>query len=181
MNTLTTVLAVILLLFVLRGAWRGLTGELAPLVGLIACGGILWFGYAPLHTALAQALPNLEEKACVFYSALAITVVGFVVFFILACLVKRVGAWVVPQPFNAVLGGLIGGAKAVLMISVAAGLVALVQDRLDGFCGQSEQNPVSAAAIRFWNNQFDRLGGFHSISEEVSLQLVDEEVSDGRP
>lgn len=157
MDTVTAVIVLVSLLFVLRGAWRGLSGELAPLVGLVACVGTLWFGYPPLRAAVASSLPTLEAKACVFYSAVGAAGAGLVAFFAVALLLRRVVAFIFPQPFDALLGAAVGAAKAVLLISVAAGLVTVAQDRLAGVRARTEGNPVSAAAARFWADRFNAL------------------------
>lgn len=157
MDTVTAAIAIVLSLFVVRGAWRGFGGELAPLAGVVACAGTLWFGYPPLRAALAAALPALEAKACVFYSAVAAAFAGLVVFFAVAFLLRRFVGLIFPQPFNAILGALVGVAKAVLLVSVAAGVLSVAQDRLSGLRVRSEGNPVSAAAARFWAARFNAL------------------------
>lgn len=157
MDTVTAVIAVVFALFVVRGAWRGFGGELAPLVGLLACAGTLWFGYPPLRAALAAALPTLEPGASVFYSAVAAALAGLTVFFVVAFLLRRAVGLIFPQPFNAILGALVGAAKAVLLISVAAGVLSVAQERFSGLRARSEENPVSAAAARFWASRFTAL------------------------
>lgn len=157
MDTVTAVIAVVCLLFIVRGAWRGFGGELAPLVGLVACAGTLWFGYPPLHAALGAALPALEPGACVFYSAVAAALAGMVVFFAVAVLLRRALGLIFPQPFNALLGALVGAAKAVLLISVVAGVLSVAQERFSGLRARSEENPVSAAAAHFWAARFNAL------------------------
>ena len=157
MDTVTATIAIVLLLFVLRGAWRGFSGELAPLIGLVAYAGTLWFAYPPLHAALASALPTLEAKACVFYAAVGTALAGLTVFFVVAFLMRRFVGLIFPQPFDALLGAAVGAAKAVLLISVAAGLVTVAQDRFAGLRSRTESNPVSAAAARFWADRFTAL------------------------
>lgn len=157
MDTVTAVIVVVCALFVLRGAWRGFGGELAPLVGLVACAGTLWFGYPPLRAALAAALPALESGACIFYSAVAAALVGLTVFFLVAFLLRRALGVIFPQPFNAILGALVGAAKAVLLISVVAGVLSVAQERFSGLRARSEENPVSAAAAHFWSARFNAL------------------------
>ena len=148
MDTLTAGIAVFTLLFVLRGAWRGFSGELAPLAGLVACGGVIWFGYAPIHLAVARL--GVESGAAVFYSALGIVVAGCVVFFIVARLVKGVVRLILPQPFDGILGAAIGAAKAILIVSVAAGIAEVTRERMAGLLDAQERNPITAAAGRFW-------------------------------
>ncbi len=154
MDTISLVIGGIGLVFILRGAWRGFGGELAPLVGLVACAGVLWFAYPPLHSALGTALPSLEAKACVFYAATITALIGFGLFFLVAKLVRSFVGVIFPQPFNAILGAGVGAAKAVLLISVVAGLISVAQDRLAGIRERTEANPVSSAAAHFWSERF---------------------------
>lgn len=153
-DIVTTVCVVVLLLFILRGAWRGLTGELAPLAGLVACGGIIWFGYAPLKALLASSFTTLQPDAQTFYSALAILLIGGTAFFLVGHLIKKIGEWVVPQPFNAILGALIGGAKAFILISLVMGSFQVIKEKINKTFQASDENPVSAAALTFWKDQF---------------------------
>ena len=156
MDTLTAGVAVFTLIFVLRGAWRGLSGELAPLVGLVACGGVLWFGYAPLHATVARL--SVEPGAAVFYAALGIVVVGGVAFFVVARLVKGMVRLILPQPFDGILGAAIGAAKAILIVSVAAGVAEVTRERMAGLLDARDKNPVAAAAGRFWADRLTAAG-----------------------
>lgn len=160
-DIVTTVCAVVLLLFVLRGAWRGITGELAPLAGLVACGGILWFGYTPLKALLATRFA-IQPDALTFYAALGILFLGGTAFFLVGHLIRKIGEWVIPQPFNAILGALIGGAKAVVIIGLVMGSIQVIKDKINKTFEASEENPVSAAALTFWKDRFlpDLSGGF---------------------
>lgn len=153
-DMITTICVVVLLLFILRGAWRGLTGELAPLAGLVACGGIIWFGYTPLKALLGTRFTTLQPDAQTFYAALAILLLGGTAFFLVAKLIKKIGEWVVPQPFNAILGALIGGAKAFVLISLVMGSLQVIKEKVNKTFQASEENPVSAAALTFWKDQF---------------------------
>lgn len=153
-DIVSTVCVVVLLLFILRGAWRGLTGELAPLAGLVACGGIIWFGYAPLKTLLAERFTALQPDAQTFYAALVILLIGGAAFFLVGHLIKKIGEWVVPQPFNAILGALIGGAKAFVLISLVMGSFLVIREKINQTFRASEENPLSAAALTFWKDHF---------------------------
>lgn len=148
MDTMSVAIGGFVLLFVLRGAWHGLSGEVAPLAGLVACGGVLWFGYAPLHALVARLA--VEPGAAVFYSALGIVVIGCVAFLLVAKLLKGVVRLMLPQPFDGVLGAAIGAAKAILIVSVAAGVATVTRERMTGLLDATERNPVAAAAGRFW-------------------------------
>lgn len=154
MDTLGTVLLIFVALSALRGAWRGLSGEMAPLVGLVAGGGILWFGYAPARAALTRLVPGVEAGAAAFYAALAIAVGAMIVFLIVAKLAKHVGALIIPQPFDAIIGAVVGAAKVILLASVVAGLWGMAADRAHGLALGAERHPVATAARAFWANRF---------------------------
>lgn len=151
---LNTLLLVLFLFFILRGAWRGLTGEIAPLLGIAACLGVLFFGYAPLRSMLAGAFPGLDAQAHTFYAAVAIAILGGGLFLLVARLVKQVGESLVPQPFNAILGALIGALKVFLVVSLVGGVCHVVRDWTDDLLAKREGNPLAAAAFDFWRERF---------------------------
>ncbi len=159
MDTLTIVVAAVLLFFALRGAWHGLSGEVAPLVGLVVCGGTLWFGYKPLHTLAAGLVAEQAAGTAAFYSALGVVVAGMALFLVVSRLTRGVLGFIVPQPFNAILGCLVGAAKGFFLISVAASVAWMVRERAGRFQHLRENNPVVSAAEAFWADQLHALKG----------------------
>lgn len=159
MDALTIAVAVVLLFFALRGAWHGLSGELAPLVGLVVCGGTLWFGYRPIHTLAASLVTEQAAGSAAFYSALGVVVAGMALFLVVSRLTRGVLAFIVPQPFNAILGCLIGAAKGFFLVSVAASVAWMVRERAERFQHLRENNPVVSAAEAFWAEQVQTLKG----------------------
>jgi len=155
MDAISAAIGILLLVFVLRGAWRGLGGELAPLAGIVAFGGTLWFGYPPLHEALADALPSLEPQAAIFYAATAICALGCTVFFVIATLLRKVVSIIFPQPFNSILGALVGACKAFVLVSVLSTLLSIAQNGFFGLRSLSEENPVTSSVAQFWKERFE--------------------------
>ncbi len=153
-DSVTAVILGLGLLFVLRGAWRGLSGELAPLVGLVSCAGTLWFGYPPLHQALAMRFPTLDADACVYYAALLTLLAGAVAFFCVAGILRRFVKVLFPQPFDALLGAAVGVAKAILLISVCAGVLSVGQGLLERLRTRAEASPLAGVAATLWHAHF---------------------------
>lgn len=138
-----------------RGAFRGLTGEVAQLLGMVAFVGVFFFGHAPLSEQLAKVFPGLEPQAHAFYAALGVMLLGGGVFFAVAGVTRRVGECVCPQPFNAILGALLGGAKMVLIVSLVAGTIGAANDWIRGLReAPRSENPISVAALDFWEERF---------------------------
>lgn len=156
MDLVTTIIVVLFVIFVLRGAWRGLSGELAPFVGLLAFIGTLWYGYPHLPSLLKQSFTTMDASACTFYAALIATIGACISYAIIAKLVRTIVGMIIPQPFNAIIGALVGGLKVVVIVSVIGGLLTVAQDRFRTLREQSEQNPFAAVVAQFWINRFNQ-------------------------
>ncbi len=149
MHIIALIVLITLLLFTLRGCIKGFGGEIGGLAGLAAFGGLAWFGYQPFCRSIAH-LPKISSTEVQFYAILAIFIVGVILFFIISKLTQKIGEAIVPQPFNALLGGLIGAAKALFFISLIAGAVQLVIARTKAFIPGEVANPVIHAMIESW-------------------------------
>ena len=112
------VLGVVVLLVILVFR-RGFSGELGRLVGVLAAAATLFFGYNPVMDwvnglQLFKSSP-LATKLLVLICLLVLCIsVWLLVKKLLADAVKTV----LKQPFDALLGGFIGGVKAVLALSL---------------------------------------------------------------
>ena len=168
MDVMTTVIGVLFVIFLLRGAIRGFSGELAPLIGIIAFIGALWYGYPPVRETLQHTFPALDAGATVFYAAIIATFLACILFLGLTALTKKLVGTILPQPFNALLGAVIGAAKVILIVSVVGGLVTVAEDRFKTLREQTERNPFSAMVAQFWINRFNSLAlpMLHSDSAE---------------
>jgi uncharacterized membrane protein required for colicin V production len=157
MDIIASVIGILFIIFLVRGAIRGFSGELAPLVGIIAFIGTLWYSYPPLQTLILRSYPTMDAGALVFYSALASTLLACLTFWLACALIKKVVRTIIPQPFNAILGALIGAIKVVLIVSVIGGLITVAQDRFQSLRKETEQNPFTAMVAQFWINRFQSL------------------------
>ena len=109
----------IVILLVLLGFRRGFSGELGRLFGVLASAATLFFGYKPITAWVdgMQIFKNsaLATKLLVLICLLVLCVsVWLLVKKLLADAVKTV----IKQPFDSILGGFIGGLKAVLALSL---------------------------------------------------------------
>lgn len=155
MGTLNLILIIIIAGFAVIGAFRGFAGELAPLVAAIASGVALWFGQPYLRDGVMAIFPTLPPNAVVFYTAIFAVILAIILFFFIAKLVKHLGQWIIPQPFNAILGFLIGGGKAFLLISVIAGAITASQEHIKGIQAKTKESPIANAAATFWSSRFN--------------------------
>ena len=173
MDTITAIIVGMLLFFVIRGAFRGLNGELAPLAGLILAAAVLWFGQPQLNAAVQSWMPDADRSARVFYTALTATGIAIVCFFATALLLRKIIGAIFPQPINAILGALVGAAKAILIVSVVSGLIGVAKDRFKGIREETEANPVSACAARFWAERFDNVKNTYlpALKEKANKEL----------
>lgn len=167
---ITLGIALILLILAVRGAFRGFAGEVAPLGGLIVCGLVIYFGYAPMQGLIEEFVSEERLRYVVFFSALGISLVGILCYFLVSAFIRRVIEWIIPQPFNAILGALLSCAKGVLFVSIIAGLYTLTQEKLDTLRKQQEENPLAEAALSFWK---DRLGQAHDKLKDSADNVKD--------
>lgn len=166
MDLFSAIILILFTFFVIRGAWRGFAGELAPFVGIIVCFGILWYGYAPSQKLIATHFPTLTANACVFYSAIAVAACGCVGFLLTSLLVRKVVNCILPQPFNAILGALVGGAKVFLFVSIAGSLLTMGKNKLQEVRDESQRNPFLATAVQFWASQLSAIQLQHLLPAE---------------
>lgn len=153
MDILSTLIVILLVFFTLRGAFRGFSGELAPLVGLISCIGILWYGYQPIQKALIASFPQWDATACSFYAAIVVAICGGLFFLIVSRLIRKLVSCILPQPFDAILGALTGAVKVFFFISIIGGLFTMGKNQVQAFREASERNPFLAVVSQFWMDQ----------------------------
>ncbi|MDD4442236.1 MAG: CvpA family protein [Kiritimatiellae bacterium] len=104
---------------VIRGFLRGCSGEVSGLVGLLAAAALGYFGFAPVErTVLAAKLLAANPYAARLIAFMLILVACFSVWLLIGRMLKEALQLVVRQPFDALLGGVIGGLKA--FVAVAA-------------------------------------------------------------
>lgn len=110
-------LACALLFFTLRGAWRGFSGEISPIVSLAIGVTFAWFSFHPLRILLLDRA-GLAADSAIYYAALVVLVLALMLFVGLRFLLKKALKIVIAQPFDAILGGLLGGLKIVVLVSL---------------------------------------------------------------
>jgi uncharacterized membrane protein required for colicin V production len=104
---------------VLRGFVRGCSGELGRLVAVCTAAAIGFFGFAPVSRAvLSLSLFSANLYAGRLAAFILLFVVCIAVWLGLGRLLSEAIRLVVAQPFDAILGGLIGGLKAFILVAV---------------------------------------------------------------
>ena len=161
--------------FLLRGIIRGFSGEVAPLLGLVAAVCVIAFGYKPIYHGAMTVLSESAGASASYYCALAIVVVGMVVYLAIAFLARGFFALILPQPFNAILGGLVGAAKGIFLISAVASIVWMVKGRAERFRDAAENgNPIVASTSDFWADRFKL-----SVKMNPEVTVTPKEPADG--
>jgi len=104
------------------GFFRGLSGELASFAGFVAAvaAGCSLYGYAHVSTrALGFDKGDVAELVA---AGIADFALGLVAFGIVRWAVDKFVSFLVPQPTNALLGGLSGALKALVLLFLLAGV-----------------------------------------------------------
>lgn len=108
---------------VIRGFVRGCSGEISRLVGLLAAVTVGYFGFAPVERAvLAAKLFADNPYAGRLVAVMLILVIGFSVRLLFCHLLRESLKTAIGQPFDAILGGVIGGFKAFVVIAILCAL-----------------------------------------------------------
>ena len=109
----------LIVMLVVRGAWRGASGELGSVVGIAVAVGIGYACGAPLRELLAN-FQGITPETLRFQVLLFVAVTGLtlVTWLLLSRGLKALLRTTFRQPWDAILGGVLGGAKAVLLIAL---------------------------------------------------------------
>lgn len=156
MDLFTAIIIILFTFFILRGAWRGFSGELAHLIGLITFIATLWYGYPPTCQYVQRFSETAEGQTVIFYAALLTTLFAAIVLWVTFRIARHIIGMIIPQPFNALLGAAVGALKVFLLVSVAGGLLTVAQDRFKTLREQTERNPFAAIVAQFWVNRFNQ-------------------------
>ncbi len=179
MMTIVSIIVLVAILFItLRGAFRGFSGELAHLAGLVACIGFFWVGFRPIQRSI-DYLPQVEYDASCFYATLVVFVIGAILFFIIAKIVDRIGSLIIPQPLNAILGAIVGAAKALFFTSMIAGAVMLVHDKIKTVDRFDSDIPSLKALFKCWDKVILKGLNIETNVEGVSEKILPTEETDG--
>lgn len=154
MTLITMLISAALLFFLIRGAFRGLSGELAPLCGVAAGLSIVYGVYPYLQQGVDRFFTQADASNRLFYTTLGVVLLGAVGYFATSTIIRRLTRRCLPQPYDAIFGALFAGAKCFVFISLIAAVATLsktwFKDRLE----QRQENPLSAAAIDFWRTAY---------------------------
>lgn len=154
MTLVTMLISAVLLFFLIRGAFRGLSGELAPLCGVAAGLSIVYGVYPHLKAGIDRFFAQADSSNRLFYAALGVLILGAVGYFATAAIIRRLTRRCLPQPYDAIFGALFGGAKCFIFISLIAAVVTLAKTWFKDRLEQRQENPLSAAAIDFWRTDY---------------------------
>lgn len=148
-------------LLVIRGFVRGCSGEVGGLLALAAALTVGIFGFTPVSQAVLSARLFHENPAAgrlvVF---ILLLVVSIAVWLAIGRLIREAIRLVVAQPFDAILGGMIGGFKAFVLVAVA--------------CAFGLLNPNEAERARFQERSATARGISPLIRRLVAADLEQE-------
>jgi len=126
LTALDWVLLAIAAFFAVVGLFRGFSGQLGSLVGIVAALVVGYFAFAPLREFVQAGNWISGEAAQKSLAAVADFVVALVVFGLLRRIVARFVSFLVPQPMDAIVGAVVGLFKGAVAIGVLTG-VGIVQ------------------------------------------------------
>ena len=103
---------------VLRGFVRGCSGEIGRLVGVVTAAAVGFFGFNSIaRLVLSVKLFGDNPYAGRLIVFILMTVVCIALWLGISLLLSEGLRLVLPQPFDAILGGVIGGVKAFVIIA----------------------------------------------------------------
>jgi uncharacterized membrane protein required for colicin V production len=111
---------------VIRGFVRGCSGEMGRLVGTVTAAAVGYFGFRPIaNLVLASPVFGANPYAGRLVTFILMAVLCIAIWFGLSYLLTELIRLAVAQPFDGILGGIIGGIKALVVVAafVALGLL----------------------------------------------------------
>ena len=104
------------------GLYRGLSGELASLAGFVAAvlAGYSLYGYA--HVAVRAFGCNKGDATELVVTGVVTFFLGLIAFGIVQRVINKFVSFLVPQPTNAILGGVSGLFKCAVCLFLLAGV-----------------------------------------------------------
>ena len=112
--------------FTVVGLFKGFSGQLGSLAGMAAALAVGYFLFAPFKGVVTGGNWVSGETAQNAMAGIADFTVMLVVFGVVRRIVAKFVSFLVPQPMNAIVGGLIGLIKCVVIVGILAG-VGLIQ------------------------------------------------------
>lgn len=108
--------------FTVVGLFRGFSGQLGSLAGMVTAILVGYFLFSPLKGFVADSDWASGAATQAALSGVLVFVIMLVAFGLVRMVVAKFVSLLVPQPLNAILGGLIGVAKSVVGIGLIAGI-----------------------------------------------------------
>jgi membrane protein required for colicin V production len=148
MNSIDVVILIIILLFTIRGLFRGFILELSTLIGLII-GYLAAITYLGLLSALLQSFIPSAPAAVLNIISFSLIFIGInILLRIAANLITRTLKFAMLGWLNRLLGGLFGFVKSILILSIAVFLMSLIPKSEEMFANSGLQNSILFPMLR---------------------------------
>ena len=143
------------------GVYRGLSGELASLLGFVAA-VVAGFGlYGSVNAGVRAVGFNKGDATELVATGVSVFLLSIVAFGVTWRIINKFVSFLVPQPTNALVGALSGAFKSLVFLLLLAG-VGFVRPGTYAQSGLSKQSQV-VHTLAAWVDSFD--AGHH---EEIS-------------
>lgn len=128
----------LMLFLVIQGLYRGCSGQLGRLFAMVSAAAFAYYGFKPVFgMVLEYGLLRENPFAARLIALVLVVVVSLTVWLILHHWLSDTIGMALRQPFDAILGGVIGGTKAFIIIAM--------------FCTFIQLNPVASERNRLWS------------------------------
>jgi len=142
MNSIDVVILIIILLFTIRGLFRGFILELSTLIGLVI-GYLAAITYIGFLSALLQSFIPSAPASVLNIISFSLIFIGINILLKLAAnLVTKTLKFAMLGWLNRLLGGLFGFVKSILILSIAVFLISLVPQSAEMFAHSGLQDSV---------------------------------------
>lgn len=178
LNTLDLLILAALAIGMVRGFWTGVIRQLASLVGLLLAFLLALRLMAPVGVMIVESLSLSEQLAPVLGFIAVFLVVQIAVFALARTIEKLVGVLHLGV-INRVAGGLFGGAKAALLVSVLFLVLATFETPSEQTRQTSQlYEPVAGVLPRAWDAAADYWPRIQHLAEKFNEPLPFEESAD---
>ena len=142
MNSVDVVILVIILLFTIRGLFRGFILELSTLIGLVI-GYLAAITYIGFLSALLQSLIPSAPVSVLNIISFSLIFIGInILLKIAANLTTKTLKFAMLGWLNRLLGGLFGFVKSILILSIAVFLISLIPQSGEMFANSGLQESI---------------------------------------
>lgn len=142
MNSVDVVILVIILLFTIRGLFRGFILELSTLIGLVI-GYLAAITYIGFLSALLQSLIPSAPVSVLNIISFSLIFIGInILLKIAANLITKTLKFAMLGWLNRLLGGLFGFVKSILILSIAVFLISLIPQSGEMFANSGLQESI---------------------------------------